>query len=155
MALDELHARRLATVVNILESALDRMELVCKAPDKNPEVAPSALPGAQMRRAYEKMENLRQRLRLALERFPVRPRRPEPRQVLAAELSALWVVLENARPERMKGYGRKLSTADRAAWEELIQDLLRGVEEIRGLILASGESEPSERRASRPTGPDH
>ena len=28
MALDELHARRLATVANVFEGALDRMELV-------------------------------------------------------------------------------------------------------------------------------
>ena len=31
MALDELHARRLATVASIFESALDRMELVLKS----------------------------------------------------------------------------------------------------------------------------
>ena len=31
MALDELHARRLATVASVFESALDRMELVLKS----------------------------------------------------------------------------------------------------------------------------
>jgi len=31
MALDELHARRLATVASVFESALDRVELVLKS----------------------------------------------------------------------------------------------------------------------------
>jgi hypothetical protein len=137
MPLDELHARRLATVVNIVESAFDRMELVFGSLEKGPEAPTSAISLEQIRLAREKMESVRRRLRDAVERFGVRTRKPEPRQILAAELSSLWVVLENARPERMKGYGRKFSPADRAAWEDFIQYLLRAVAEIRRIALAS------------------
>jgi len=80
------------------------------------------------------------RLREALERFSVRPSKPEPRQILAAELSTLWVVLENARPERVKGYGRKFAPADKADWESLVEGLLRDLEEIRSIALAGERS---------------
>jgi hypothetical protein len=62
-------------------------------------------------------------------------RKPEPRQVLAAELSTLWVVLENARPERMKGYGREFSPADKADWENLIEGLISDIKEMRRILV--------------------
>lgn len=59
----------------------------------------------------------------------------EPKQMLAAELSTLWVVLENARPERMKGHGREFAPKYRIDWENLIQALMLEVEPIRGIVL--------------------
>jgi phenylpropionate dioxygenase-like ring-hydroxylating dioxygenase large terminal subunit len=86
-------------------------------------------------RAREKMETIRRRLLESLERFSIQIRKPGPRQVLAAELSRLWVVLENARPERMKGYGREFSPADKAAWERLIEGLMSDVKEMRRILV--------------------
>ena len=140
MALDQLHARRLATVVNIAESALDRIELLFRSLESPSEASPSGITAQQIRQAREHMESLRRRLREALERFSVRPSKPEPRQILAAELSTLWVVLENARPERMKGYGRKFAPADKADWENLVEGLLRDLQEIRSIALAGERS---------------
>lgn len=130
MALDELHARRLAALANVFEGALDRMEFVL-----------NSLPPAgeeereQIRQAREKMETARGRLAESLERFAIRLHKPGPRQVLAAELSRLWVLLENARPERMKGYGREFSPADKTVWENLIEELMSEVKEMRRLIV--------------------
>lgn len=161
MALDELHARRLATIVNIVESALDRIELLFRSLEgvsndqrahkelESKFVVPTkaSITPPQIRQARELMESLRRRLREALERFSVRPYKPEPRQILAAELSTLWVVLENARPERMKGYARKFAPADQADWESLVEGLLRDLEQIRSITLAG---EPSTRHLERP-----
>ena len=55
--------------------------------------------------------------------------------MLIAELSTLWVVLENARPERMKGYGVEFAPEDRAEWEDLITALMNDVEQVRGIVL--------------------
>jgi predicted NAD-dependent protein-ADP-ribosyltransferase YbiA (DUF1768 family) len=55
--------------------------------------------------------------------------------VVAAELSRLWVVLENARPERMKGYGREFSPEDKADWDKMIEGLMSDVKEMRRTIL--------------------
>ncbi len=55
--------------------------------------------------------------------------------MLIAELSTLWVILENARPERMKGYGVEFAPPDKAEWENLIQALMHETELIRGAVL--------------------
>ncbi|HXX24030.1 MAG TPA: hypothetical protein VEO19_12850 [Terriglobia bacterium] len=130
MALDELHARRLATVANVFECALDRMELVLKSLESAGEDERE-----QIRQVWEKMAMVRSRLSESLEHFAIQPRKPGPRQVLAAELSRLWVVLENARPERMKGYGREFSPADKAAWEKLMEGLMSDVKEMRRMLV--------------------
>ena len=130
MALDELHARRLATVANVFESALDRMELVLKSLESAGEKE-----DWQFRQVREKMETIRSRLSESLKQFAIQVRKPGPRQVLAAELSRLWVVLENARPERMKGYGREFSPVDKIAWERLIEGLMSDVKEMRRILV--------------------
>ncbi len=109
MALDELHARRLATVASVFETALDRMELALKSMESADGGDSSPIQAEHIRRARDTMRAIRTRLSASLNRFSIQPRKPEPRQIIAAELSTLWVVLENARPERMKGYGKEFS----------------------------------------------
>ncbi len=138
MALDELHARRLATVVSLVESALDRIELVLRGMEKANAARPSTphLTTEQLRLVRQKIETVRIRLQEADERFAVQRQLPEPRHVLAAELSSLWVVLENATPKRMKGYGKEWDPADRADWERFIQGLLHDLTQIRSIAIA-------------------
>ena len=78
---------------------------------------------------------MRRVLDKAVERFDLRMSKPEPQQVLAAELSSLWVVLENALPKRLKGYGREWEPAEKADWEKTVQTLLHAVEELRAQLL--------------------
>jgi hypothetical protein len=143
MALHELHARRLATVINMVEAALDRFEVVLRGIDNNPEPsgAELGLSAEQVRQIHERMESIRGRLKQAGERFAIERTKPEPRQVLAAELSTLWVMLENAMPKRMKGYGRELAAEDKSDWESLVHGLLREVDQIRKVTL---KKEPAE-----------
>jgi len=136
MALDELHARRLATVGKVFEAALDRMELVLRsAHESNERGEFSGITAEQARLAREKMAAIRSRVEKSLRHFSVQLQRPEPKQMLAAELSTLWVVLENTRPERMRGYGREFAPQDRADWESLIQSLIHEVEQMRDVVL--------------------
>src|SRR6266567_5085327 len=137
MALHELHARRLATVINVVEGALDRFETVLRGIENNPGPAGtgSRLSAEQVREIREAMKGLRERARQAVERFAIQPMKPEPRQVLAAELSTLWVTLENAMPKRMRGYGRELAPDDKIDWEQMVHGLLHDVERIRKTVL--------------------
>jgi hypothetical protein len=136
MALDEMHARRLETVATMVEAALDRVELVLHSVE---DVGDGAHPVArftpqQIRGARQEMARIRRRLDEGLERLSVKRRKTDPRQVLAAELSTLWVILENALPKRLKGYGREFDPTDRVEWEKLIRDLLRDIEQIRAWV---------------------
>ena len=132
MSLDELHARRLATVITVFERALDRMELVMRALESGGSGQPGVpMPGSlsprQVQRLREAVRGIRKRLEFAVKRFSLQLQEPEPKQVLAAELSSLWVVLENAMPKRMKGYGKEFDPTDKGDWEDLIRSLLNGV----------------------------
>ena len=136
MALDELHARRLATVGNLFDSALDRMEQVLHSAEEGADGGEaSTLSAEQARFIRGKMATIRSRLHEGLRRFSIQLQKPEPKQMLIAELSTLWVILENARPERMKGYGVEFAPQDKAEWENLIQTLLQETELIRGTVL--------------------
>jgi hypothetical protein len=135
MALDELHARRLATVISVFESALDRLDLLLKTVETGSGGEPSDIKPEQVHRAREKMATVRTRLASSAERFAVQARKPVPKQVAAAELSRLWVVLENARPERMKGYGREFSPEDKTDWDKMVEGLMSDIKEIRRTLL--------------------
>jgi hypothetical protein len=110
------------------------MELVLKSLESASD-EPLPPRDEQICQAREKMETVRNRLSESLRRFSIQLRKPGPRQVLAAELSRLWVVLENARPERMKGYGREFSPEDKADWKNLIEGLMSDIKEIRRLLV--------------------
>jgi hypothetical protein len=136
MALDELHARRLATVGNLFDAALDRMELVLRSQEGSADAGePSRFSAEQARFIRDKMGAIRRRLHEGLRHFSVRLQKPEPKQMLVAELSTLWVILENARPERMKGYGVEFAPQDKAEWKNLIEALMQETELIRGTVL--------------------
>lgn len=149
MALDELHARRLATVITVFEKALDRTEFVLQAVeggnDRPGAPASGSLSPRQTQRLREMIKVIRQRLADAVGRFALELDKPEPRQVLAAELSSLWVVLENAKPDRLKGYGTEFEVSDEEDWSRLIQSLLDDVEEAREIVL---EVDPEVRTAA-------
>jgi len=120
----------------MFDAALDRMELILRSAEEGSDIGEtSRIPAEQARAARDKMAIIRIRLQEGLRHFSVQLQRPEPKQMLAAELSTLWVILENARPERMKGYGREFAPQDRAEWENLIQTLLHETEQIRGIVL--------------------
>jgi hypothetical protein len=136
MALDELHARRLATVGKMFDAALDRMEQVLHSVEEGADGGEASRPLAEQARFIrEKMATIRSRLHKGLQHFSVQLQKPEPKQMLIAELSTLWVILENARPERMKGYGREFARQDKAEWENLIQALMHETEQIRRTVL--------------------
>jgi hypothetical protein len=120
----------------MFDAALDRMELILRSAEESNETGESSpITAEQARLARDRMATIRSRLQEGLRHFSVQLERPEPKQMLAAELSTLWVILENARPERMKGYGREFAAEDRAGWENLIQSLMHETEEIRDVVL--------------------
>ncbi len=139
MALNEVHARRLATLVNLIEDAIERIERILA---KQSALLEAGLPSVrltqrQIYQAHQHLQVMRRHVRELADRFNVQRRAPEPQQVIAAELSSLWVMLEDSLPERMKGYGRELAPDDREEWGQHIRALLQDTERIRQAALHS------------------
>ena len=131
MARDELHERRLTTLMNLFDDALDRIELVLATQQGRPGNTESPPTQDEINLIRATAANMHRRLDAAVLRFGVKRVRPGWRQKIAAELSTLWVVLENAMPKRMKGYGRDFNPQDRSDWEQLVRDLLRDIDKMR------------------------
>jgi hypothetical protein len=132
----------LVTVVTLVEAALNRIELLIQSVEAEGEAeqTPRQITGEQIRGIHELIQNVRRRLMEAVNYFTLRPQKPGPRQILAGELSQLWVILENARPEKIRGYGREFSPGDKAHWEDLIQRLLADIEQIRLQVFGNSQS---------------
>lgn len=142
MSLDENYSRRLETLIARTEEALDRIAQLLETADTSS--GSSVFPTASVREAGEMIQEMRRRLATAAQNFGLPRRRLPPRQILSGELSALWVALENSLPQRMKGYGRELSTKDRVEWEGLVRSLIDGVENLNRILVR-----PKERRMPR------
>jgi len=107
---------------------------------KNPEAGQCCFwtPSNALRRADRlscNLQSVRIRLSESHNRFSIQVHKPRPRQLPAVELSRLWMVLENASPEKMKGYGTEFSLTYKAAWEELIGALVSDVKEMSSTLV--------------------
>jgi hypothetical protein len=72
MPLDELHERRLATVMNLFEDALDRIELLLKGAEQLREADTESRPeAAAIGNIQLAVRRIRRRLQSAAERFEV------------------------------------------------------------------------------------
>ena len=130
-----------ATIGNLFDAALDRMAQVLRSAEESHHGGEaSRFSAEQARLIREKMATIRSRLHESLRHFSVRLHKPEPKQMLVAELSTLWVILENARPERMKGYGAEFLPQDKDEWESLIEYLMHETELIRATVLKGKEA---------------
>jgi hypothetical protein len=68
------------------------------------------------------------------ERFWLQRHATDIRQVLNAELSSAWVMVENCRPERMKGYAAEFDPRVREALEEHLERLLAQIIGLRARL---------------------
>jgi hypothetical protein len=145
MKLDPHHQRRLEATVQLLEESISRCQHML--------AGSSAGAGEGVLRVVRTSidERRRERLALALDRFratleefaarfELRPRPVELSQVLNAEFSSAWVMLENCRPKRMKGYGVAFDPAAAEALNHSVDRLLERVEALRDEVV-NGEGE--------------
>lgn len=77
------------------------------------------------------IRELRRLLPSFMERFDLRRRRVDVRRVLSAELSTAWVMLEDCRPKRMKGYGVKFDDHTREELDESVDQFLAELVALR------------------------
>jgi hypothetical protein len=139
MKLHELHQRRLEATVSLVEDGLERMEhlLTEGGQDRIVRAVEGTISADERASLRESVHKLREALHLLAERFSLERRPLDIRQVLNAELSSAWVMLENCRAKRMKGYGVEFEPQARTALEESVEQLLAQVIALRGKLRSS------------------
>ncbi len=136
MKLHELHQRRLEATVSLVESGLDRIErlLAGGSPSEVARTEEDTLAPEERSALLESLRRLRDQLQSFAKLFSLERRSVDIRQIMNAELSSAWVMLENCRPKRMKGYGVDFDPGLRAALQESVERLVTQVVALRAKI---------------------
>ncbi len=136
MKLHELHQRRLEATVSLVENSLDRMERLLAEGGLNGIVraVEDTLSSDERSFLLEKIRQFRNALHDFAEQFSLQRHPVDIHQVLNAELSSVWVMLENCRPKRMKGDGVEFDARTRTVLEESVEDLVAQVIALRAKL---------------------
>ncbi len=136
MNLHEFHARRLESTVCLAEAAIDRTEQLLRGTERDGVIrkVSDSLSAEARTELVNRVRELRQSLETLAADFTLSPRSLDIRQVLDAEFSTLWVMFENCRPSRMKGYGQAFDPQARVALEAHVEKLLHTTLSLRKLI---------------------
>lgn len=136
MPLDEKIRRRLETAARLVEQRLLRIErlLAGAAGEERFRAVEGVLPVADRDALAEQAAAFRRELAALGQRLALRPQPAELRRLLEAELSSIWVILENCYTQRMKGYGVAFDDRTRAALDGEIAALLARVREMRSRL---------------------
>jgi hypothetical protein len=127
MQLHEFHARSLESSVNLADEAARRMERLLLDGGQEGLVRPiTDTLSAEVREKFlAQVRELRRMLVQLVGLFSLTEHPVDLRQVLAAEVSALWVIFEDSRPARMRGYGQEFSPEAKTALEDLVDRLAK------------------------------
>ncbi len=134
--LHDLHRRRLGATVQLLEQSLARMEDLLRHSERKAILSrvENTLSREDREGILDKIRELRAALEDLAERFMLPGQSLDVRQILGAELATAWVMLENCRPKRMKGYGVEFGEKERKALEESVEELLAKVVALREMF---------------------
>ncbi len=133
IALHELHQRRLEATLKLLNDSLERIELQLseKAAKSEAKGIVNTLSAEAQNELRQALTEFHKGLREFAARFGLQRHAIDIRQFLNAELSTAWVMLENCRPRRMKGYGVAFEDAAKKELEASVEKLLLQVNHLR------------------------
>lgn len=133
MKLHEYHSRSLEATLSRADEAIHRMErlLTNAGQDGAVRKIENTLSPELRGVLLTQLHTLQVMLAAMAESFSLQPHPLDIRRVLDAEISTLWVLFEDCRPARMKGYGQKFPPETRTALEETVEKLLAHVLTMR------------------------
>jgi hypothetical protein len=106
MKLDDHHQRRLEATVQLLEESIARCRRWLTGTGEGIlRVVQTSIDPAERERLLREVDLFHAELHRFAAEFELEPRPMNLAQLLNAEFSTAWVMLENCRPKRMKGYG--------------------------------------------------
>jgi hypothetical protein len=141
MKLDDRHERRLEATVQLLEESIARCRRWLTGTDEGIlRVVRASLEPAERERLLREIDLFHAELHRFAAQFELEPRAINLAQLLNAEFSTAWVMLENCRPKRMKGYGVAFDPSTAAKLDGEVDELLDRVAALRQqLVRSTGE----------------
>jgi hypothetical protein len=103
----EPQARHVEVTLRLVDKAVQRVEFVLNhaVHHRGPAGISSTLESETLEKLRPLFRRLQDTAQAFYERYGFRHRKLNLDRVLDAELSSLWEMLENCRPQRMRGYG--------------------------------------------------
>lgn len=102
-------------------------------------VVEKSLPQAELNRFRELLLQLKTCAAEFAAQYRLGKQQRDERQVLVAETSHIWTVLENCRPAKMRGYGA-IPEPDAKRLEGDVEDMLAVVEQLRRVLVLEAPS---------------
>ncbi len=126
MNLHEFHARSLESSLILADASIHRMErlLTDGGEEGVVRIIEDTLTPETHAQLLEGIHILRDILAAMADSFSLQPHPLNIRRVLDAEISSLWVLFEDCRPARLKGYGQEFSPEARAELNDTIDKLM-------------------------------
>jgi hypothetical protein len=138
MKLDDHHQRRLEATVQLLEESIARCRRWLTGGHEGIlRVVQTSIDPAERERLLREIDLFHAALHRFAAEFDLEPRPMSLAQLLNAEFSTAWVMLENCRPKRMKGYGVAFDPDTATALNAEVDRLLVRVEVLRDEIVRS------------------
>jgi hypothetical protein len=133
--LSDNHRRVIASGMLIVDAAAVRMLNLLE--DRNSPAAMKTVEGfvteserEQVRASLLQLQTL---IASFVRKYDLRPSKKNLRRILAADVSQIWVALEDSRPSRIRGYGAMpISSAE--SLEADLQELLLVANRLRALL---------------------
>jgi hypothetical protein len=136
LRLHEYHARSVEATLSRADEAIHRMErLLTKGGQEGVVSKIEDTLSPELREVLlSQLRTLQVMLARMANSFSLDPHPLDIRRVLDAEISTLWVLFEDCRPARMKGYGQEFAPEARAALEETVEGLVAHVLTMRARL---------------------
>jgi hypothetical protein len=133
--LSDNHRRVIASGMLIVDAAAVRMLDLLE--DRNSPAAMKTVEGsvteAELEQVRAGLLRLQALIAALVRKYDLQPSRKNLRRILAADVSQIWVALEDSRPARIRGYGAMpISSAE--SLEADLQELLLVANRLRALL---------------------
>jgi hypothetical protein len=138
MTLHEFHARSLASTLTLADASVRRMERLLTNGGEEGLIRfiQNTLSPEESAAVLRDVHSMREMLTAMAATFSLQRNALDLRRVLDAELSTLWVLFEDCRPSRMKGYGQDLFPEDASRLEETVERLTTHVSAMKRRLLS-------------------
>ncbi|HXY01400.1 MAG TPA: hypothetical protein VEI54_10805 [Candidatus Limnocylindrales bacterium] len=137
MTLHEFHARSLASTLTLADASVRRMERLLTNGGEEGLIRyiQNTLSREECAALLHDVHSLRDTLTSLAEALALQRSALDIRRVLDAELTTLWVLFEDCRPARMKGYGQEFSPEDQSRLDETVNELTAKVDAMKRRLL--------------------